>query len=908
MAPSTNDKSANTTDKTTKEESKDKEVENKEVELSEEDKQLKEELELLVETLKENDREKYEPVLAKLTDHIRSSTTSMTSVPKPLKFLQEHYDSLKNVFSKWTESNTKKALSDILSVIGMTVDDGLDCLNFKLTGNTNEIGTWGHEYVRHLTRNITQQLQKGDENDRYNPEILMKMVENIVPYLMSHNAEAEACDCLMDINHLELIERYVSDSTYSRVCLYLTRCYDFVPEPEDKTIMTCALSIYKKYQQYVDAMMCALRMNERTLIEEVFNDCLDPLVKKQLAYLLGRQHIMLDLSDETSDVDEFVEIMSNSQQNTHFLALARELDIMEPKVPEDVYKSHLEPNRPAMNANVDSARVNLAASFVNGLLNAGFGQDKLFLVEDGSKWMYKHKEQGMMSSAATLGLLLLWDVDSGLTQIDKYLYSAEDNIKAGALMACGIVNCGVRNECDPAFALLSDYVLHNSNVMRIGSIVGLGLAYAGSGNKDVIELILPVLEDSKSTMEVLGLTALSCGLVAVGTANPKVTEAILETLLSRNDKPEMKEPMAKMLALGLGLTYLGRQEEVETSLATLDVLNDPFKSTAKTILEMCGYAGTGNVLKVQNFLHICSEHYEPQKDEDNNDKKDSKKKDSDKDKKEEERRSLNLSVQQSIAVLGIALISMGEDIGSEMSLRTFGHLLRYGEAQIRRAVPLAFALLAPSNPKLQIIDTLSKFSHDSDSEVAHNAILAMGIVGAGTNNARLAAMLRQLAIYHSKDAQNLFCVRIAQGLVHMGKGTMTINPFHTDRQLMSPVAVAGLLTFLVSCLDVKQTILGKCHYVLFYLVTAIHPRMLVTFDENLQPISVSVRVGQAVDVVGQAGKPKTITGFQTHTTPVLLAYGERAELATDEYIATSPILEGFVILKKNPDSEMAQEK
>lgn len=41
---------------------------------------------------------------------------------------------------------------------------------------------------------------------------------------------------------------------------------------------------------------------------------------------------------------------------------------------------------------------------------------------------------------------------------------------------------------------------------------------------------------------------------------------------------------------------------------------------------------------------------------------------------------------------------------------------------------------------------------------------------------------------------------------------------------------------------------------------------------------------QAVDVVGQAGNPKTITGFQTHTTPVLLAYGERAELATEECI------------------------
>lgn len=44
--------------------------------------------------------------------------------------------------------------------------------------------------------------------------------------------------------------------------------------------------------------------------------------------------------------------------------------------------------------------------------------------------------------------------------------------QAGALLACGIVNSGVRNECDPALALLSDYVSHNTSIMRIGAIVG----------------------------------------------------------------------------------------------------------------------------------------------------------------------------------------------------------------------------------------------------------------------------------------------------------------------------------------------------------------------------------------------------------------------------------------------------
>lgn len=44
--------------------------------------------------------------------------------------------------------------------------------------------------------------------------------------------------------------------------------------------------------------------------------------------------------------------------------------------------------------------------------------------------------------------------------------------KAGALLACGIVNSGLHNDCDPALALLSDYVLHNTLIIRIGTALG----------------------------------------------------------------------------------------------------------------------------------------------------------------------------------------------------------------------------------------------------------------------------------------------------------------------------------------------------------------------------------------------------------------------------------------------------
>lgn len=66
-------------------------------------------------------------------------------------------------------------------------------------------------------------------------------------------------------------------------------------------------------------------------------------------------------------------------------------------------------------------------------------------------------------------------------------------------------------------------------------------------------------------------------------------------------------------------------------------------------------------------------------------------------------------------------------------------------------------------------------------------------------------MLRQLAVYHGKDSNNLFMVRLAQGLTHLGKGTMTLNPYHSDRMLLCRVALGGLLTVLVSLFDVKQS-------------------------------------------------------------------------------------------------------
>lgn len=79
---------------------------------------------------------------------------------------------------------------------------------------------------------------------------------------------------------------------------------------------------------------------------------------------------------------------------------------------------------------------------------------------------------------------------------------------------------------------------------------------------------------------------------------------------------------------------------------------------------------------------------------------------------------------------------------------------------------------------------------------------------------------------------------------------------------MSGAGAAGLLAVLHACLDLKGTILDKYHYLLYFLTPAMSPRFMTTVNEKLTPVNATVRVGLAVETVGQAGRPKTITGFQ----------------------------------------------
>lgn len=68
-----------------------------------------------------------------------------------------------------------------------------------------------------------------------------------------------------------------------------------------------------------------------------------------------------------------------------------------------------------------------------------------------------------------------------------------------------------------------------------------------------------------------------------------------------------------------------------------------------------------------------------------------------------------------------------------------------------------------------------KLAHNDDKEIAMRSIFALGLISAGTNNSRVGGLLKNLGIYYEEENDYCFVVRVALGLLHAGKGLLTLN-------------------------------------------------------------------------------------------------------------------------------------
>ena len=297
-------------------------------------------------------------------------------------------------------------------------------------------------------------------------------------------------------------------------------------------------------------------------------------MKKQLAYFLARARIPLSWvhTPEGHDVegegeaplqpDDILACLGNVALTKHFKSFGKAVGVEEPRSIEDIYKSHLEQTR--TNVNADSARNNLAATFVNAFVNAGFSNDKLVVnAPEGQSWIYKNKEHGMISATASIGMSMMWDADGGFDVLDNYTYSSEEHIKAGAYLAMGILHSNIQSDPDLCFALLEEHVDSASIPIKIAAMNGMAMAYAGSQRLEVTEKLMPYVADDLNTMDVGAMAALGLGFVWAGSGDGEIASSILQTMMEREPE-QLESDWVIFMCLSLGLVFLGTPPFVQS--------------------------------------------------------------------------------------------------------------------------------------------------------------------------------------------------------------------------------------------------------------------------------------------------------------------------------------------------------
>ncbi|KAF5948513.1 hypothetical protein HYC85_014470 [Camellia sinensis] len=259
---------------------------------------------------------------------------------------------------------------------------------------------------------------------------------------------------------------------------------------------------------------------------QIFTTCDDLLLKKQFCYILGQHRITFVLDEEMSGDDECREtlqgINNNGKLSEGYLMLACDVEVMEPKSSEDIYKVPSEASSGGSSGN----------------------------------WVFKNKAHGKASAAASL----------------------------------------IRSKFSR------------------------------------------VLEDKKMPLDVIVFTAISLGLVYVGSCDEDISQTIISALKHQN-LSKLGQPLTCLLPLGLDLLYLGKQKSVEGTAEISKTLNTKIRTHCDMILFSCAYAGIGDVLKVQCLLGQCAQHLK------------------------------RGETHQGPTVLRIAMVAMAEELGLEMVIR-----------------------------------------------------------------------------------------------------------------------------------------------------------------------------------------------------------------------------------------------
>lgn len=111
------------------------------------------------------------------------------------------------------------------------------------------------------------------------------MVNSIVPFFVENNAEHDAIDLLIEVDRPEQLIEYVNADNFKRVVEYLQASSLYCSHgDEQESILQTGYNIAMKLGKYTAALKLAIKLDKHDLVLKIFEECQDPVIRKQLAF------------------------------------------------------------------------------------------------------------------------------------------------------------------------------------------------------------------------------------------------------------------------------------------------------------------------------------------------------------------------------------------------------------------------------------------------------------------------------------------------------------------------------------------------------------------------------------------------------------------------------------------------
>lgn len=853
------------------------------------------EINLIFERLEENNEEIQKNALDMLLEFVKGTNALSTSATVNFNYLDENKSRLQKIWEGLKEYN-KRYLSDILSAIYVLNDESVS-LHYRLRGNVLPLETWGHQYVKKMLCCVLNLTSIGPE--------FKDITDDCIAFLFRHNMELDAIDFLDELKCEDRVVEFVDEHNYDRISLYL---YDLGKYNERYNQLL--LDIHTKMECHSQALVSLFDL-DASKIPKFVSSIDDRLVRTQLAFMLSRTNYILPQTDAFTESirgdASLYSISCNRHLSAFFTHLCTDLQILKPKNIPDFLKG----STSLRHEREISVKCLAPICIANGLVHMGFGRDTIFLpkpedprIEIDFEVLDKAAKSEIISVFSSIGAINLYSQGQAFESLNEYLFSDNPFKKTSGLLGLALANTKVFDENHTAMALLLENLKVNCNYQKIATVFSLQLIYSGTQDHKLKDILKELVYSENVDTSCFASFAL--GSVFFGSADAEISSLMIQNFIDKSFT-HADSLFFGFLILGFSLLFY-KNKNFENVLKTLKDMNTPYYAHISILIRCMAHFGTGDTELMNEILGEAFEEEDagrqdivgfnvvesqPSKEELREERANS----SSDTKPPKNENSKNLL--KSISLLGVTLLSMGDELFSKMALRVITSSSLMENNHVKSTIPLCFALLRPSNPSVELIETLSKLCNSPEPKVILNSIIALGIVGAGSNNTRIAEILEQQYAYNTKCLKASPALKISQGLLHLGKGTMTLSPFVFNKSVLVPKNFIGLLASLFTLIDPDHSpMLSKYMYLNYFFVQASSLKQVVVVDEEMNYTKTQLRIGEPVNNVGVVGRPRKIASVQTHNSPIILQENEMVELCDDSSVVPlTSYVEDVVIVR-----------